>query len=226
MQRILVINCFKRDDYAKDFNRAITRKLDGADIQVLRMTELKNGTGITPFSHLLISGSETSALDDYPWTAPLEILTRDWVKAEKPVLGICYGHQFLARVLAGRSCVRRAETPEFGWAEIEISPCALAGTLRKITAMVSHYDEVCNLPESDFRIFAKTPQCAVHLFRYRNLPAWGIQFHPEYGPSEAEFIFQQVRKSDPGAEKHFIGTLPAQQQLEPAGRIFENFLAM
>ncbi len=226
MKRVLVINCFKRDDYAMDFNKAISRKLNGAKVREIRMTELKSGIDMMSFSHLVISGSETSALDDYSWTEPLEILIRDAVNRGKSVLGICYGHQFLARVLAGRSCVRRAEIPEFGWAEIELSPCALAGPLRKIIAMVSHYDEVCNLPESDFKVFAGTPQCAIHLYQYRNLPVWGVQFHPEYGLSEAESIFQQVRKSDPGAEKYFIGTSPAQKQLEPAGRIFENFLAM
>ncbi|RLE17074.1 MAG: hypothetical protein DRJ08_05820 [Acidobacteria bacterium] len=226
MKQVLIINCFKRDDYAKDFDRAISRRLGQTDSHVVRMTGLKSATDSSSFSHLIISGSETSVLDNYPWTAALEELVRKWVDEEKPVLGICYGHQFLARALAGRDAVRRSRIPEFGWADIELTPCTLFGKLKRLTAMVSHYDEVCELPETDFRIFAKTVQCGIHAFQYRNLPTWGVQFHPEYGPKEAEFIFQQVRKSDPGSEKYFIGTSPQPDELKDCRQIFDNFLAM
>lgn len=226
MKRVLILNCFKRNDYAKDFDTAISRRLGGKDRYTVRMTGLNPTLDISPFSHFIISGSETSALDDYPWTAAVEELVRKWVGEKKPVLGICYGHQFLVRVLAGNSCVRRAEPPEFGWANVNLSPCALFGEMKQLTVMVSHYDEVFNLPEEKFTVFAETVHCGVHTFQYRNLPVWGVQFHLEYGPKEAKFIFQQVRMSDPAAEKWFIGTLPGPGELEGCQQVFDNFLAM
>jgi len=226
VKRVLVVNCFKRDDYAEDFNRAISRGLGQVAGHSVRMTDLKMALNLMPFSHLIISGSETSALDDYPWTVLLETLVRKWVNAKKPVLGICYGHQFLARVLAGISSVRRAVIPEFGWADVSLEPCALFGKMKQLSVMVSHYDEVFGLPEEDFTVFAETSQCAVHAFQYRNLAVWGVQFHPEYGPKEAEFIFQQVKRSDPAAEKWFIGTPPQPGELAHCQQIFNNFLAM
>ncbi len=226
MKRVLILNCFKRNDYAEDFDRAITRRLGQMNSHSVRITDLNSAIDTSSFSHLIISGSETSALDDYLWTEPLEELVRKWVNGEKPVLGICYGHQFLARVLAGVSSVRRAEIPEFGWANIRLKPCALFWEMKQLTAMVSHYDEVFNLPEEEFTILAGTSQCAVHAFQYRNLPVWGIQFHPEYGLKEADFIFRQVRKSDPAAEKWFIGTPPQPGALVHCKQVFNNFLVM
>ena len=80
MKDVLVLNCFKWDDYARDFNRAISRLPGQADIHPVRMTDLEPAFELTPFSHLIISGSETSALDDYPWTSSLEELVRKWVE--------------------------------------------------------------------------------------------------------------------------------------------------
>ena len=226
MKHVLILNCFKRDDYAKDFDCAISRGLGQMNSYPIRMTDLKSAFDMSLFSHLIISGSETSALDNYPWTPPLEELVRKWVEEKKPVLGICYGHQFLARVLAGISSVRRAVIPEFGWADVSLAPCVLFGKMNQLTAMVSHYDEICSLPEKDFTVFAETTQCGVHAFQYRNLPVWGVQFHPEYGPKEAEFIFQQVRKSDPESEKWFIGSQPQPDKLKGCQQVFDNFLTL
>ncbi len=225
MKDVLVLNCFKRDDYATDFNRAISRLPGQADTHSVRMTDLEPALELTPFSHLIISGSETSALENYEWTSPLEEVIRKWVETKKPVLGICYGHQFLVRLLAGVECVRPARPPEFGWADVTLAPCALFEGMKRLTVMVSHYDEVINLP-SDFTVLAETKRCGIHAFQYRDYPVWGIQFHPEYGQKEAEFIFQQVRKSDPVAEKWFIGTLPQSGELAHCKQIFDNFLAM
>lgn len=209
MKHILVINNFVRDDYAADFDRAIIRSFDdtGARVRIVRMDSLETVGNTDAYSHLVLSGSEASAIDDHPWNETLAAFIRDWVFSKRPLLGICYGHQFLAKTLAGPDHIRRSPTPEFGWTEIRPSGCPfLAGP---VAAMVSHYDEVINLP-NEFQVLAQSDNCAVHAFQYLDMPVFGVQFHPEYGPREADFIFTEVARLDPDARQWFIGDSPDQ----------------
>ena len=227
MTKILVVNCFLGDKYAVDFDHAIMRSLDGLDTSttLIRAEDLVTSGEDTDCSHLIISGSETSCLDDQPWTAELERWVQNWVKRKKPVLGICYGHQFMVRALAGIQHVRRAPKPEFGWELIQCdSTCHLFQGIGSLSVMVSHYDEVYNLPNS-FRIIATGEGCSIHAFQYMNLPVYGIQFHPEYDATEAEYIFRQVRRNDPAADPWFAGLTPPVSKLKKNRIIFENFVS-
>ncbi len=50
----------------------------------------------------LITGSRHGVYEDHPWIAPLEDFIRQAVAAGVPVVGICFGHQIVARALGGR----------------------------------------------------------------------------------------------------------------------------
>jgi GMP synthase-like glutamine amidotransferase len=219
---ILVVNCLIEEAFAADFNRVLTRDLErlGRTCRCLRSAEIGALPDDSDFTHLILSGSEASATFDQPWDGALERLVRGFVDSGRPVLGICYGHQFLAKILAGPECVRRAKTPEFGWLEPRLGKSALFHGLVAPRFMVCHYDEVFDLP-AEFRVLADSEQCAVHAFQYRDLPVWGVQFHPEYGPGEAGPIFRAVCRSSP----ELIPSPPEDLQgLDQRFRIFENFL--
>jgi GMP synthase-like glutamine amidotransferase len=47
-------------------------------------------------------GSPHAVYDDRPWIAPLEALIRDIRDAGRPLVGICFGHQIVARAFGGR----------------------------------------------------------------------------------------------------------------------------
>jgi GMP synthase (glutamine-hydrolysing) len=87
--------------------------------------------------------------------------------------------------------------------------------------MVSHFDEACGLP-ADFRVLASSPDCAVHAFQYRDLPVWGLQFHPEYGAQDGLEIWREVFARTPGK----VPAPPAEpQRMDQNGLIFRNFAA-
>lgn len=222
MKQVLVINNFVRDDYAADFDRSIVRSFssDHANVRIVRMMDLDIVGPTEGYTHLVLSGSEASAIDDHPWNESLETFIRKWVGTGRPLLGICYGHQFLARTLTGPATVRRSPTPEFGWTDIRPGTCPLLP--ETLNAMVSHYDEVVNLPP-DFTVLAESDRCVVHAFQYRDLPVFGVQFHPEYGPEEADFIFHEVKRLDPDAKQWFTGTSPAEQPVACTD-MFSRFL--
>ncbi len=95
-----------------------------------------------------------------------------------PVLGICYGLQFMVYALGGK--VRPAAKREYGHAKVEIqeSDSQLFQGLPKLLAVwMSHGDSAEELPPG-FRLTAKTPN-AVAAIENAERRMWAVQFHPE-----------------------------------------------
>ena len=58
-------------------------------------------TDIDGVDGFIITGSKSSVYDDKPWIRSLEVLVRRLHDAEHKLLGICFGHQLIARALGG-----------------------------------------------------------------------------------------------------------------------------
>ena len=99
-------------------------------------------------------------------------------KAGVPILGICAGHQYMARFFGGECS--SASVPEYGKVEIEIieHDGIFKGLPDRIIAWESHNDEVTKLPE-DFILLASSQYCKVEAMRHKTKPLFGLQFHPE-----------------------------------------------
>ena len=101
-----------------------------------------------------------------------------------PILGICAGHQFMARHYGG-DC-GEAETPEFGAMEITLNDgggALFQETPETQIVWESHNDEVTIVPD-DFFITASSPSCQVQAMENTDGNRFGLQFHPEVNDSE------------------------------------------
>lgn len=95
-----------------------------------------------------------------------------------PVLGICYGLQFITYHLGGK--VRSAEKREYGHAEAYIEDTAnplFAGLPASMNVWMSHGDEALELPPGFCRI-AKTANAIAGIANAERR-IWAVQFHPE-----------------------------------------------
>jgi len=99
-----------------------------------------------------------------------------------PVLGICYGHQLLARMLGGQVTKRDGE---YGHArlDVRVSDTLFRGTPRSQQVWMSHADAVTQLPRGAATI-ASTERCANAAFADFKRRVFGVQFHPEVVHSE------------------------------------------
>src|ERR1051326_15522 len=99
-------------------------------------------------------------------------------KLKIPVLGICYGMQLACQALGGQ--VKPAKQREFGRAECHVlHPGGLFdGVPERITVWMSHGDQVQEVG-AEFIPLAATETCPVTAVRHRELPVYGLQFHPE-----------------------------------------------
>ncbi len=96
-----------------------------------------------------------------------------------PVLGICYGMQFMVDALGGR--VAAAHKREYGFAEltrIDSADPLFRGLEAPRTCWMSHGDSIARLP-SGFRITAATANTPVAAAADRRRRLFGVQFHPE-----------------------------------------------
>lgn len=95
-----------------------------------------------------------------------------------PVLGICYGMQFMVHALGGK--VAHAEKREYGFAELSIkAPEGLFSDVEARTrCWMSHGDSIVSLPEG-FEITASTPNTPIAAMVHREKRFYGLQFHPE-----------------------------------------------
>ena len=125
-----------------------------------------------------------------------------------PILGICYGLQFMVHTLGGR--VRPADKREYGRAEIDIvSDSALfQGLARKMAVWMSHGDEALELPPG-FELMAKTHYAVAGI---QNVAKkwYAVQFHPEvhHTPQGTQilrnFVFQICGAKPSWTAQHFI----------------------
>ncbi len=95
-----------------------------------------------------------------------------------PVLGICYGMQLVCDGLGGQ--VESTPSREYGRAFCHVKPDSqlFAGVSDDIEVWMSHGDQVARVSD-DFQSLAVTDTCPVAAVKHRQLPLYGLQFHPE-----------------------------------------------
>jgi GMP synthase (glutamine-hydrolysing) len=121
---------------------------------------------------IILSGGPSSVYDADAPPADVRVLAMGL-----PVLGICYGLQFIAHKLGGK--VRPAPKREYGHAEVSVSGRSklFRGLPESMNVWMSHGDEAVELPQG-FTVVAKTSS-ALAAIEDESRRIWAVQFHPE-----------------------------------------------
>jgi GMP synthase (glutamine-hydrolysing) len=149
-----------------------------------RIRELNTYCEIVPFNRfphgaagikgVILSGSPYSVYDANAFKAELAD-----IRGQYPVLGICYGAQFMAHTSGGK--VEPANSREYGRAHlshIDNDDPLLKGLRTGTQVWMSHGDSITSLAQS-FRIIASTDSVKAAAYRIEGEQTWGVQFHPE-----------------------------------------------
>ncbi|MDE5634447.1 MAG: glutamine-hydrolyzing GMP synthase [Muribaculaceae bacterium] len=149
-----------------------------------RVRELNTYCEIVPYNKfphddpsvigVILSGSPFSVYDQKAFKADLSQIRR-----RLPVLGICYGAQFMAYCDGGT--VEPAATREYGRAlleKVDGSDPLFAGINPGSQVWMSHGDTITSVP-AGFHIIASTDKVACAAYRVEGESTWGVQFHPE-----------------------------------------------
>ncbi len=135
---------------------------------------------------VILSGSPASVRDK---NAPVPDLAK--IKGHIPLLGICYGAQYLVHGFGGE--VMPSETREYGRANL-ISINTGDPLFKKVTqgtqVWMSHGDTIAKVP-GNYEITGSTADVSAGAFHIKGEETWGIQFHPEvYHTAEGKQILE------------------------------------
>lgn len=123
---------------------------------------------------VILSGSPFSVYDEKAFKADLSK-----IRGRLPILGICYGAQFIAYTNGGT--VEPAPSREYGRAILaKVDECSplMKGIEAGSTVWMSHGDTITSLP-AGFTPIASTDKVAIAAYQSDSEPIWGVQFHPE-----------------------------------------------
>lgn len=161
-----------------------------SEIVDVTAVELEAAVGRAGIDAVVISGSQLMLSEQEPADSLLEFCR----SLEVPTLGICFGHQLLARsfgavIRRGERVLDFCETVELvvAWPLFE----ELARARHPIVMRESHREFVDfgSLTAAGWQVGARSASCPVEAIRHQFLPLYGVQFHPERSGRQGELLF-------------------------------------
>lgn len=161
----------------------------------------------------LFTGSKWSVYDDDPWIARAHALAEELHAARSPTIGICFGHQLIARALGGR-----VEKAAIGWgvgvhtANIRQQRPWMNPARERLALLVSHQDQVSELPPGA-QLLAGHDFCPHDMFQVGD-HIMTLQGHPEFVKGYSQAMMER-RREVIGEEAYQDGMASLEQSIEP-----------
>ncbi len=161
-------------DFGSQYTQFIARRVRELNVYCEIHPFNKIPEDLSDVAGVILSGSPFSVRDS---ESPVPELSN--IKGKLPLLGVCYGAQFLAQSQGGD--VLPSEIREYGRANlnfIDQSCTLLSGMTIDTQVWMSHGDTILNAPDN-FIITTSTDSVKIAGFKIKDEDTYGIQFHPE-----------------------------------------------
>ena len=166
-------------DFGSQFTQLIARRVRELGIfsEIISDKKIKESDIISDdVKGIILSGGPLNVYDEGKFKFDKEI-----IKSKVPILGICFGHQMLSKIMGGK--VKKSIFREFGFAEVCKSRNSLLtnGFFKKnnkTKVWMSHADQVSILPKN-FNMVASSNNSKFTIIENVKQKLYGIQFHPE-----------------------------------------------
>ena len=168
MQKIIIL------DFGSQTTQLIGRRVRELDTFCEIMPYNKYPEDDRDVIGVILSGSPYSVHDPEAFQVDLSRFI-----GRLPVLGICYGAQYLSHSQGGK--VEKAESREYGRAHLEHFDATnplLLGLQERTQVWMSHGDTITAIP-AGYHTIASTANVLHAAYAADNLPVWAVQFHPE-----------------------------------------------
>ncbi|MDP2067814.1 MAG: glutamine-hydrolyzing GMP synthase [Lutibacter sp.] len=161
-------------DFGSQYTQLIARRVRELNIFCEIFPFNSKNFKVENYKAVILSGSPFSVRAD---DAPHPDLSQ--IKGKKPLLGVCYGAQFLAHNFGGK--VAASNTREYGRANlsfVKTKELFFENVHLGSQVWMSHSDTIVNLPKN-CELISSTHDVEIAAFKIKNEDTFGIQFHPE-----------------------------------------------
>ncbi|GLT98013.1 hypothetical protein SLE2022_155470 [Rubroshorea leprosula] len=212
VKRFAVLLCAQDSDYVKRkyggylgvFVKMLGEEGEAWDVFRVASGEFPDDNEIGLYDGFVITGSCNDAHGNDVWICKLMELLKKLDSMEKKVLGICFGHQVLARALGGK-IGRNAAGWDIGVTDIHLSPSSakLFSSLKipeTLPIIECHRDEIKELPPKA-EVLAWSTKTGIEMFKYGD-HMMGIQGHPEYNDDILLHLIDRLQQRNDIAESY------------------------
>ena len=181
-------------DFGSQFTQLIARRIRelGVFSKIVSHKKIKINDIDDSIKGIILSGGPLNVYEIKKYSFDKRI-----IKNEIPVLGICFGHQILAKLNGGK--IKQSKHREFGLANIFRKKNSLLTKnffkgKKVIKVWMSHADQVSKLPKN-FNVIASSYNSKFAIVEHKFKKLYGVQFHPEVTHTEngkkiiSNFIF-------------------------------------
>ncbi len=165
-----------------DFDKWVKNITNTNNIKTIDILNNEKLPNIYNAKGFIITGSHSMVTQELQWSLKLEKYIKKIASKNIPLLGICYGHQLIAKALGGKSGFNK-KGKEIGTVRIKKLFSSKSDPLLKnipiqFYAHETHYQSVLKLPAKAI-VLAKNAHEANQAVRFEKT-IWGVQFHPEF----------------------------------------------
>ena len=185
-------------DFGSQYTQLIARRVRELNI-FCEIFPYNNHPDISEFKAVILSGSPFSV---YSADAPHPSL--DMIKGNVPLLGVCFGAQYLVHKYGGK--VEPSKTREYGRAKLSYinnEDHLFDGINEGSQVWMSHSDTITLLPES-FHKIASTDDVEYAAYKIDDEDSYAIQFHPEvYHTTDGKRLLRNFLVNIAGVEQNW-----------------------
>jgi GMP synthase (glutamine-hydrolysing) len=230
MRRVLILQAGSADDamrkrfgdYPAWFARLMASRVE---LRVARPYE-EPLPPVERYDGVLMTGSPKSVVEPEPWMEAASTYLVDAART-RPVLGVCFGHQLMAKAFGGR-VERNPQGREAGTTEVHLTEAGardplFVGLPRDFPVQQTHEDHVAELPPGA-TLLAENDVSPVQAYGVGDAVRC-VQFHPEMDADRsrtlAELRRERLDRQTPGGARHVLASIRVSQDAE---RVIGNWL--
>ncbi|WP_024955665.1 glutamine amidotransferase [Sulfurospirillum arcachonense] len=210
-----------------DFDQWIIDTIANKNLDICVIDIQNNDNLPTPENCLgiIITGSAAMATDELPWSIQIEKWIPTIMKNEVPLLGICYGHQLLAKSMNG-VVDYHPNGMEIGTTDITLNQHAKTDQLfhnlpNNFQVHTIHSQTVLTLPKNA-TLLASNKHDQHHAFKIGK-NAWGVQFHPEYNTKVMSAYIEEISKTNNFSHTQLQTLIANVKNTNYSAKVLKNF---
>jgi GMP synthase-like glutamine amidotransferase len=183
-------------NYPAMFERLLAEAASNLEFTTYRAVDGELPDSVEDCDAYITTGSRHGVNDGLTWVDELEKFVLELIEAEKKYVGICFGHQLLAKALGG-------VVNDRGWRigmsinKLDVEKPWMDSPPETLNLIVSHRDQVTEVP-AGVDVLASSESCPYYILQYGS-QMMTVQGHPEFSKNYSRALMKKRKNIIPAA---------------------------